>query len=155
MRANTTLGEAPHPSSSAGALLEHTKTVGRFAWHALEMCVAMCVGGGLLSVTFFASAAALGYPRLWEREPAASTLVVAVSLAIAMVVWMRFRRMAWRPTLEMAASSVLTGVAVVAAYAVNIVDDSVLVAGVCGPACLVMVLVMLPRYQLYARHGHH
>lgn len=113
----------------------------------------MCLGGGLLSVLVFGSAALLGYPELWEDRAELSTLIFAVNLAVAMVVWMRFRGMDWRPTIEMAVSSLVAGVLVVLAHRADMVDEELLRQGVCGPACLAMVVVMLFRFRLYA--GHH
>jgi len=68
-----------------------------------------------------------------SSRPRLALLVIAFNYALPMAAWMRFRGMAWRPTLEMSG-----------------------VLGFCGPACVVMVIVILFRLDLYTgRMGHH
>jgi hypothetical protein len=130
--------------------------LGRFGLHFLEMCAAMCIGGGALGFLFFGGAAALGYSDVRSRAPVLTTLVLAFNLAVAMVVWMRFRGMQWRPTVEMAASSVVVGLLMVGAYGLGIAPKALLVQGVCGLACVAMLAVMVYRFRLYSRpHAHH
>jgi CDP-diglyceride synthetase len=110
----------------------------------------MCAGGGLLIALFFGAAAFLGFTDLRQQAPELSALVISVILAGTMVAWMRFRRMEWRPTLEMAGSSIAAGVLLIAGYRLDIVPESALVPGVCGLACVAMVAVMLFRVPLYS-----
>jgi hypothetical protein len=110
----------------------------------------MCLGGGLLIALFFGAAAFLGFSDLRQQAPVLSALVIAVILAGAMVAWMRFRRMEWRPTLEMAGSSIASGVLLIAGYWLGLVPESALVPSVCAVACLAMVAVMLFRVPLYS-----
>ena len=132
------------------------KAAGRFGLHFLEMCAVMCLGGGLLIVLFFGAAALLGFSDLRQDAPALSALVIAVLLAGAMVTWMRFRRMEWRPTLEMAGSSIAAGALLIAGYWLGIVSESALVPSVCVLACVAMIAVMLFRIPLYSSsHSHH
>lgn len=126
------------------------KPAGRFGLHFVEMCAVMCVGGGLLIALFFGAAAFLGFSDLREEGPALSAFFIAVILAGVMIAWMRFRRMQWRPTLEMAGSSVAAGMVLIAGYWLDIVPESALVPGVCGLACVAMVAVMLFRLPLYS-----
>ena len=116
----------------------------------------MCLGGGLLNVLFFGAAALLGISNLRQDAPALSALVIAVLLAGGMVAWMRFRRMEWRPTLEMAGSSIAAGALLIAGYWLGIVSESALVPSVCVLACVAMIAVMLFRIPLYSSsHSHH
>jgi hypothetical protein len=65
------------------------------------MCAAMCIGGGILNgLVFLAGPALLGNPELRQQSPALALLVIAFDYALPMAAWMRFRSMAWRPTLE-------------------------------------------------------
>lgn len=131
------------------------KQVARFSLHALEMCVVMCVPlivGGLIITT---AAAGLGRPSPIKNAPVAIAVLATLLLAGSMTAWMRYRAMAWRPTLEMAGSSVVAGTLVISAYAVGIVPASELVGMVCPAACVAMVAVMLPRFRLYASHSSH
>lgn len=156
MRFQATARSPERASVRDQSISDTAKGAGRFGLHFLEMCAVMCLGGGLLIVLFFGAAALLGFSDLRQDAPALSALVIAVLLAGAMVAWMRFRRMEWRPTLEMAVSSIAAGVLLVAGYWLGIVSDSALVPSVCGLACVAMIAVMLFRVPLYSSsHSHH
>ena len=73
-----------------------------------------------------------------------------------MVGWMCYRGMGWRPTLEMAGSSVASGFVLVLAYWLDFISASEVIPAVCGLACVAMLAVMLFRIPLYASsHGGH
>lgn len=139
--------------------------VWQFARHYLKMCVAMCLGGGILTaLLFLAGPALLGYPDLREQAPDLALVVVAVILALPMAAWMRFRGMAWRPTLDMSGATIGLAIVLVALAGLGVVPDSSIrewvtgerVPRFCGPACAVMLVVMLFRLGLYTgRTGHH
>ena len=136
--------------------LEAAKGVGRFGFHFMEMCAVMCLGGGLLVAAFFGVAAALGMPDLRQQHPELSAFAIACILAAAMAAWMRFRAMGWRPTLEMAGSSVVSGLVLILAYWQGIISARALLPAVCALACVAMLAVMLVRIPLYASsHGGH
>ena len=124
-----------------------------FVRHFLEMCVAMCVGGGLLNALIFvAGPAVVGYPDLREEVPALALLLIALIYLAPMVAWMRFRGMPWRPILEMSGAVVAFAVVLIGFAAFGVISESDLrssAPGFCGPACLVMVPVMLLRLDLY------
>jgi hypothetical protein len=130
-----------------------------FARHFLEMCAAMCIGGAILNgFVFLAGPALLGYPDLRQQSPELALLVIACNDALPMAAWMRFRAMAWRPTLEMAGATIGLGIVMIALDWLDVVQQSSVrgwVFGFCGPACVVMVAVMLFRLGLYTgRTGH-
>jgi hypothetical protein len=144
---------APVPATPTSGV---AKPVGRFGFHFAEMCAVMCLGGGLLIGLFFAAASLLGFSEMREELPALSALIIAAILAAAMVVWMRFRRMSWRPTLEMAGSSVASGLVLVVGYWVGMVPEDALIPSVCLLACVAMLAVMLFRIPLYSSsHSTH
>jgi len=131
-----------------------------FVRHFLEMCLAMCIGGGILNALLFVVGPALiGYPDLRQRFPGAALLVIAVIYTLPMAAWMRFRRMDWRPTLEMSGATIGLAVALVAFFWGGIISTSSLrgwALSFCGPACVLMIVVMLFRLDLYTgRTGHH
>jgi hypothetical protein len=129
------------------------------------MCVAMCLGGGILTaLLFLAGPALLGYPDLREQAPELALVVIAFILALPMPAWMRVRGMAWRPTLEMSGATIGLAIVLVALAGLGVVPDSSIrewvtgerVPSFCGPACAVMFVVMLFRLGLYTgRTGHH
>jgi hypothetical protein len=135
-----------------------------FARHFLEMCVAMCAGGAILTaLVFVAGPALLGYPDLRDQAPELALVVIAFILALPMGVWMRFRGMAWRPTLEMSGATIGLAIVLIGLAGLGVVPDSSIHAWVtgapapsfCGPACVVMFVVMLFRLGLYTgRTGH-
>ena len=144
------------PAVRDGPIAGAVRPAARFGLHVLEMCVVMCVSLALLGVLVFAATTVLGFSDVREEAPELSALVVAAVLAGSMVVWMRFRGMEWRPTLEMAAPALVAGVVMVAGYWIGIVAQRDLIGSVCGVACLSMIAVMLFRFRLYSTHtGHH
>jgi len=143
----------------AGPISDVAKPVGRFGFHFAEMCAVMCLGGGLLIGLFFGAATVLGFSEMREELPALSALIIAAILAGAMVVWMRLRRMSWRSTLEMAGSSVASGLVLIVGYWIGIVPEDALLPSVCLVACVAMLAVMLFRIPLYSsshsdNHAH-
>lgn len=134
------------PSPSVGGQM------GRFTVHVLQMCAVMCVSLVVLGLLVAGAAAVVGFSDPLQSVPVLSALVVTVTLAGAMVVWMRYMAMAWQPTLEMAGSTVLAGAVMITGYAVGIVPAGELTPGVCGLACVLMIADMLFRFRLYASH---
>lgn len=144
------LGGAPARDGPAATIL---RPIGRFALHLAEMCMVMCAGAIVLSVLFFGAAGLLGYTDVPQTAPALSVLVIAVNLSLPMVAWMRFRGMQWRPTLEMAGSTMLVGLLLIAAYWAGLIAADSLMEIQTSLACPVMIAVMLPRFGLYSA-GH-
>jgi hypothetical protein len=133
----------------------HTRLSGAwmFARHFLEMCVAMCVGGFLLNVLIFvAGPAVLGYADPRETAPSLALLLSAFIYTAPMAAWMRFRGMTWRPILEMSGAVVALALLLIGLAGVGVITESdlrSLALGFCGPACVVMLPVMLFRLDLY------
>jgi hypothetical protein len=127
---------------------------GYFIWHFLEMCLTMCIGGIALNVLFFLGAAKIGYPNLLERFPEFSLLAIGVNLAIPMTAWMRFRGHEWRPTLEMASTSIILPILLIGAAWLGIIPESSRLEWLTGLACAVMVIPMLLRLDVYTGHHH-
>jgi hypothetical protein len=138
-----------------GSVARFLRPVGRFMIHLVEMCMVMCAGAVVLSVLFFGAAGLLGYSNLPQQAPELSVLAIAVNLSLPMLAWMRFRGMDWRPTLEMSGSTMLVGLALIAAYWLDIVAKSSLIQVQTSLACPVMLAVMLLRFRLYSGHTRH
>jgi hypothetical protein len=140
--------------------LSRGRQVGNFVRHFFEMCVAMCVGGGLLNALIFVAGPTLvGYPDLREKTPEPALLMIAFVYTLPMTAWMRFRGMEWRPVLEMSGATVGLALLLIGLAGFGSISESDLRAsalGFCGPACVVMFPVMLFRLRLYTgRTGHH
>jgi hypothetical protein len=130
-----------------------------FARHFLEMCAAMCIGGFILNgLVFVAGPALLGYPDLRRQAPELALVVLGVNYALPMAAWMRFRGMAWRPISEMSWAIIWLAIVMVGLGWRDVVETTTFrgwVVGYCGPACVVMLIVMLCRPGLYTgRTGH-
>jgi hypothetical protein len=160
---NTTI-TPPAGQIAPGAFSQHVHQgppsllaqIGHFVWHFVQMCLACCIGGITLSVLFFGGAALIGYPNLVQRFPELSTLVIAFNVSLPMAAWMRFRGMEWRPTLEMAGTTMVLGVLLIGLAWLGFVPRSSLIEWLTGLACPVMLIPMLLRLDLYTgRKGHH
>jgi hypothetical protein len=136
-----------------GRIAHVVRPVGRFGLHLLEMCMVMCIGAAALSLIVFGTAGLLGYSDLLQTAPALVVLVIALNLSVPMLAWMRYRGMAWQPTLEMAGSTMVVGLALIAAYWMDLIARGSLVEIQTSLACPVMLAVMLFRFPLYSG-GH-
>jgi hypothetical protein len=127
--------------------------VWNFTRHFLEMCIAMCVGGGALNaLVFVVGPAQLGYPDLRTVAPELALLIIACLYTLPMAAWMRFRGMAWRPTLEMSGATVGLALVLIILAALGVFSSEDLRQWAlifCGPACVVMLPVMLLRLGMY------
>jgi len=144
-------------------------SVGRQAWtftrHFLEMCVAMCAGGGIVAAIVFGIPILVGGPDLRVQFPELSLIVIAILLTVPMAAWMRFRGMEWRPIFEMSAVPCALAVVLITAAWASLASAGTLqirFGEFCGIACVGMFVVMLPRLGLYtgrigphAGHGAH
>jgi hypothetical protein len=143
-----------------GSVARFLQPVGRFVLHYLEMCMVMCLGAISLSVLVFGAAGLLGYTDLPQRAPELTVLIIAINLSLPMAAWMRFRGMAWRPTLEMSGATMVAGLLLIAGYRRGIIaQDSLMELQTGILACPLMLAVMLVRFPLYStshqRHHAH
>jgi hypothetical protein len=126
---------------------------GYFLWHFLEMCVVMCAGAGILAVLARWIGSLIGYAEPIRRFPELSTMLLALWLSLLMLAWMRFRGHAWRPTLEMAGTSIVVLPLLISAAWLGIIAQSDLLKLECGLACVLMLVPMLLHLDHYT--GHH
>jgi hypothetical protein len=149
------------PDPSTGRRTPSTaRQVWNFTRHFLEMCVAMCLGGGSLNVlVFVVGPAQLGYPDLRTAAPELALLLIACLYTLPMAAWMRFRGMTWRPILEMSGATVGLAAVLIVLAALGVLSSEDLhqwALAFCGPACLLMLPVMLLRLDMYTgRTGEH
>lgn len=128
-------------------------SIGRFAAHVLEMCMAMCLGAVTLNLLIWGGAALLGYTDLTQRFPELSALVIALTLSMPMAAWMRFRGHDWHHTIEMSGATVLVGVLLIGGFWLGVISQHGLIEWQIRLACPVMVAVMLLRAGFYS-HTH-
>lgn len=139
-----------------GPIAGFLRPAGRFFAHLAEMCVVMCAGAVALSIAVFGGATLIWSIDVTQRYPELSTLLIAINLSLPMLVWMRYRGMAWRPTLEMSGATMIVGLLIIVAFWLDIVAKDGLIELQTSLACPVMLAVMLVRFRLYAgTMAHH
>ncbi|MCA2224064.1 hypothetical protein [Nonomuraea aurantiaca] len=122
---------------------------GRFAWHYVEMVIAMFAG--VLVLGFLLDAVGLGLT--YERDPEAAYLLMAFDMSVGMAAWMRFRGHGWAGTLEMCAAMFVPVVPLFPLLWLGVIDGMGLMMAAHVAMFPLMLLVMLRRRDEYA-HAH-
>lgn len=128
-----------------------------FARHYLEMLVAMFVGMAVLWLpsSLALSAAGMSPSELRDDAPALLLSVMAVTMTVPMVAWMRYRGHGWPESAEMAAAMVVPTLGVIALLGVGLVDDLGTLLALEHVAMLLGMLgAMLLRRDVYSSGGH-
>ena len=119
---------------------------GRFVIHYVEMVVAMLLGMGVLGVPLGALVSAI------ELD----LLVMAVTMTVPMVAWMRYRGHGWAPVWEMTGAMFLpTFVAIALLWAGSVEDRHALLMIQHVAMFPAMFAVMLLRRSEYTGHAGH
>ena len=133
--------------------------IGYFIRHYLEMLLVCCIGGFILNFLFFSAIARVGFPNFFDQYPDLAIMVITILLAVPMLIWMRFRKHEWRPTLEMAGEPIVLGVLLITASLINIIPKGEMLPLLKDLVCPLMLLPMFFRLDLYtsnhASHQHH
>jgi hypothetical protein len=116
----------------------------RFALHYLEMVVVMFLGMFVLMAPTGLLLGAFG--TSWSRlSPAMNTLTMALTMAVPMVAWMRYRGHAWRPNLEMAASMLIPTFAAMGVLWAGVATGGLMVLEHMGMLAFMLVAMLLRR----------
>jgi hypothetical protein len=128
----------------------HPGSWGRFVRHFLEMVIAMTVGMAALWPVCDVVFGWLGWSGALDRADIAA-LVLATSMSIGMVVWMRYRRHSWISIWEMCAAMYVPFVALFVPYWLDAFDGDVVI--IVGHVLMLpcMVAVMLRRRAEYSQ----
>ncbi|MGC4773250.1 hypothetical protein ACLQ25_30295 [Micromonospora sp. DT44] len=150
----TTDQPAPADTASPGRVSPHatsahprpTGGTRHLLWHLGEMALAMIAGMLLLGPLFELAGAAAGASGALAR-PVGAALVMATTMTIGMMVWMRYRAHHWRGVGEMAAAMYVPFLLLFVPYRAGLLDaDGLLLGG---------HLLMVPAMVLVAvRHRH-
>ena len=102
-----------------------TSSTRHFVRHYVEMVVAMFLGMAVLGVPAGWTLGAVGssWSELNTDAPALMLLGMAVSMAVPMVGWMRYRGHGWRANTEMSASMLVPTFTAMALLQASVVDD--------------------------------
>jgi len=140
-------------ADSRGRTRRLSRTTRHFIRHYVEMVVVMFAGMAVLFVPAGWALGAVGSSssELTDTAPAAMLLLMATTMTVPMVAWMRYRGHGWRANAEMAASMVVPTFAAMALT--SVVDDTATLLVVEHPVMLLAMLgVMLARPAEYTHH---
>ncbi len=118
-----------------------------FLRHLLEMTLAMVVGM-IAGAAVFLTAVGTTLDQALLQHPVPFTLVMAFSMTVPMVVWMRHRGHAWKPCSEMAAAMVVPAIPLICLRLTHVIGGPIC-GFYCAATILAMVLVMLYRRSEY------
>lgn len=147
--------DSPAGDSAPAATGKPTRrsAVLRFAWHYVEMVIAMFVGMAVLEPLWTLGFTWAGWPVLRD-DVTASSLIMATNMTIGMVPWMRFRRHSWIPCAEMGAAMYLPFLAFLVPYWSGLVGGEAVLAGGHVLMMPAMLAAMLWRRDEYTGHRH-
>ena len=121
-----------------------------FVRHVVEMVVAMTIGM-FLGVGIFVAIIGVNYPQSRQQYPTAALLVMAVSMTIPMVAWMRYRGHSWRDSMEMGAAMLVPAVPFLV-----LLWSHVTRVALTGPymilSTVAMLALMFYRWDVYSAH---
>ena len=128
-----------------------------FARHYVEMVIAMFAGMVVLGLPAGWGLTALGtsWGDLHTDAPAAMFGLMAITMVVPMVAWMRVRGHGWRANGEMSLSMVLPTLGAIALLSADVVEDvGALLAAEHVAMLLAMLVAMLLRASEYTGHAH-
>ena len=124
--------------------LVHREHRSHFWRHFAEM-VAVMVVGMFAGAAVFLSIVGVTWNEATVRYPSASLIVMAFSMTVPMVVWMRHRGHGWRSTSEMTAAMVLVVIPFLCLVWFHVTEEAL-----CGLYCALMIPATLG-VMLYRR----
>jgi hypothetical protein len=129
----------------------------RFIRHYFEMVVVMFAGMAVLGAPagWALGAAGSSWSELTDTSPALMLLLMATTMTVPMVAWMRYRGHGWRANTEMAASMVLPTLAAIGLLAADVATVGTLLVGEHIAMLLGMLAAMLLRPDEYTHHHGH
>jgi hypothetical protein len=128
-----------------------------FARHYVEMVIVMFAGMAVLGLPAGWAMTAMGtsWDELQSDAPAAMFGLMAMTMVVPMVAWMRFRGHGWRANGEMSLSMVLPTLGAIALLSADVVQDvGALLVAEHVVMLLAMLGAMLLRPSEYMGHAH-
>jgi hypothetical protein len=129
-----------------------TARLRRFAWHYVEMIIAMFAGMFVLGLPVAAALelAGSGLGELEGSAPAVYLLGMGISMTGGMVGWMRYRGHGWRPLSEMAGAMMAPTFAAIVLLGLGILDFGATMMVEHIAMFPAMLAVMLARWEEYS-----
>jgi hypothetical protein len=123
--------------STAGSAIHPKKRISPFWRHFLEMLGAMAIGM-FAGAAIFLSIVQVTWDEALLQYPVPSLLVMAVSMTVPMVAWMRHRHHAWERSAEMGAAMVLPVIPFICLVAFDVTKGAL-----CSLYCVATISAML------------
>jgi hypothetical protein len=142
--------------SDGSAAVHDNRSTYRFLRHYAEMVAVMFAGMFALMAPTGLVLSAFG--TSWSGlSPAMNTFVMALTMTLPMVAWMRYRGHAWRPNVEMAASMLIPTIAVMGVLWTGIAKGGLTVPEHAGMLTCMLIAMLLRRgeYTCAAHHRGH
>ena len=108
-----------------------------FLRHLLEMTLAMMVGM-IAGATVFLTLVGMPLDQALRRHAVPFTIVMAFSMTVPMVAWMRHRGHAWRACSEMTAAMVVPAVPLICLRLADVISGPI-----CGLYCALTIAAMI------------
>jgi len=141
------------PEPTPDAAHDERRVTRRFLLHYAEMVVVMFLGMYVLMAPTGSVLGALG--TSWSGlSPAMNMFVMALTMTVPMVGWMRIRGHAWRPNLEMAASMLVPTFVVMAVLSAGVASSGALMVPEHAGMLACMFVAMLIRRDEYSCATH-
>jgi hypothetical protein len=118
--------------------------------HFGEMLVTMAVGM-VVGVAVYLTAIGMTFDEALVRHPITILIVVAISMTVPMVAWMRHRGHGWRSCAEMAAAMIIPVIPFLCLVWFD-VTKSAMCGGYCALSVAAMMVLMLYRRSEYSAH---
>ena len=143
------------PASERDGSVRNRRGWGRFAFHYVEMVVAMFVGMVVLGGALRAALTVAGVAYSMELYPELTILEMGITMAVGMGAWMRFRRHGWAGTLEMSSAMLVPAAVVVVLVVLDVMGAGVAMTLEHIAMFPLMLALMLRRRDEYLAHAHH
>jgi hypothetical protein len=127
-----------------------------FVRHVGVMVALMYAGMFLLDPVYELAVALAGVDDPWDRLPVLSNIIMAFNMSAPMVLYMRYRRHAWRAIVEMSAAMLLPAALTTVLYLLGIMTAGTMMSVSHAAMIPLMAVAMMLRFREYAGHkqGH-
>ncbi|MDG4794583.1 hypothetical protein [Micromonospora sp. WMMD1082] len=153
VRADGTSAAEPAPAPLATPVTR-AASIRAFAWHYVQMLIAMGVGMMALTPLLTFAFERLGGSGLVDRADV-SSLLMASSMALGMGLWMRFRRHSWISVSQMSAAMYLAFIPFFPLHWAGVMSgETLLIAGHVLMLPLMALAMLLRRAEYLPGHRH-
>ena len=107
-------------------------------WRHFWQMFAVMVAGMVAAAAIFLTIVGVHWNEATVQHPVVSLLVIATGMSVPMMVWMLYRKMGWRNSLEMAAAMVVPVLPFLCLVWFNVTKTAQ-----CAPYCLISLAAMV------------